>query len=117
MNWLKNYLLPAGSRDHEVTTPFRRHRLALPVGIIALMLIFTSAAARAEGPRTAQKDSVTPPPVPVDVQVERGNEAFLVGHATGTQNYVCLPCDATKPNCPFGVAYSLFTPQATLFDD
>src|SRR5262249_32395195 len=38
-----------------------------------------------------------------------GNTAFLKGHATGTQNYVCLPAGAA-----FG--YVLFTPEATLFD-
>jgi hypothetical protein len=35
---------------------------------------------------------------------------FLVGHAAGTQNYVCRPSGA-------GVAYVLFTPEATLFDE
>ena len=35
---------------------------------------------------------------------------FLVGHGFGTQNYVCLPSGA-------GVAFTLFTPEATLFDD
>ena len=54
-------------------------------------------------------EDVTPPPVPGNIQVEAGNRAFLVGHATGTQNYVCLP-SAT------GFAWSLFTPQATLFN-
>lgn len=38
--------------------------------------------------------------------------AFLVGHATGTQNYVCLPSPTLGR-----VAWTLFTPQATLFDD
>src|SRR5262249_36262476 len=33
-----------------------------------------------------------------------------VGHAIGTQNYVCLPSGS-------GFAYSLFTPEATLFKD
>ena len=50
---------------------------------------------------------VTPPSVPTDIQVEAGNIAFLVGHALGTQNYVCKPSGA-------GVAYVLFTPEATL---
>lgn len=58
----------------------------------------------------AGHNRVTPPPVPAKLEVEPGNEAFLVGHATGTQNYVCLP-SAT------GFAWSLFTPEATLFDD
>jgi hypothetical protein len=50
--------------------------------------------------------------------VEDGNEAFFVGHAIGTQNYVCVPCDITKAGCPStGVVFALFTPQATLFND
>ena len=39
-----------------------------------------------------------------------GHEAFLVGHASGAQNYVCLPDGS-------GFAWTLFGPQATLFDD
>jgi Protein of unknown function (DUF3455) len=34
---------------------------------------------------------VTPPAVPGNLQVEDGNKAFLIAHASGTQNYVCLP--------------------------
>jgi hypothetical protein len=51
----------------------------------------------------------TPPPVPAAVQVPAGNRLFFVGHASGTQNYVCLPSGS-------GVKFVLFTPQATLFD-
>jgi hypothetical protein len=60
------------------------------------------ASAPAAGP-------LTPPPVPANIEVPEGNTAFLVGHAVGTQNYVCLPAGAR-------FAWSLFTPQATLFD-
>ena len=58
----------------------------------------------------AHAGKVTPPPVPPDLKVDDGNHAFLVGHAIGTQNYVCAP-SAT------GVAYVLFTPEATLYND
>ena len=58
----------------------------------------------------AHAGQVTPPPVPPELKVDAGNHAFLVGHAFGTQNYVCAP-SAT------GVAYVLFTPEATLFND
>jgi hypothetical protein len=62
------------------------------------------------------------PPVPPGLQVPAGNKAFLVGHAVGTQNYICLPCpNATTPAamCPdaSGFAFILFTPEATLFND
>ena len=49
------------------------------------------------------------PPVPAAIQVPAGNELFRVGHAVGTQNYVCLPSGS-------GVKFTLFTPQATLFE-
>jgi hypothetical protein len=52
----------------------------------------------------------TPPPVPDNIQVPAGNRAFLEGHAFGTQNYICLPQGAD-------VAWTLFGPQATLFND
>ena len=58
----------------------------------------------------AHAEKVTPPTVPPELKVDEGNHAFLVGHAIGTQNYVCAP-SAT------GVAYVLFTPEATLFND
>jgi Protein of unknown function (DUF3455) len=78
----------------------------------AVLLITGVAALGATLAVTAQAghDRVSPPPVPAKLEVEPGHEAFLVGHAIGTQNYVCLP-SAT------GFAWSLFTPEATLFGD
>ena len=52
-----------------------------------------------------------PMPVPANIQVPAGNKFFLVGHGAGTQNYICLPSGTA------GVKYTLFTPQATLFND
>ena len=75
---------------------------------------------QASGPNTAAIQSSVngkPPSVPAGIGVEPGNEVFLVGHGRGTQNYVCSPCDPTRPKCPLGVAFTLFTPQATLFND
>ena len=63
-----------------------------------------AAAARHAG-------KVTPPPVPANLQVPAGNNAFLVGHAVGTQNYVCAALR------PLASPIVLFTPQATLFSD
>ena len=54
-------------------------------------------------------DAVTPPAVPSNLQVPAGHEPFLVGHASGTQNYICLPSNA-------GFSWTFFGPQATLFD-
>ena len=61
----------------------------------------------------ANADEVTPPTVPPNLQVDAGSRAFLLGHAIGTQNYVCAPSTTS----PSGVAWTLFTPVATLFDD
>ena len=63
---------------------------------------FVAAAGRAGG--------ATPPPMPANIQTPAGNKVFLVGHAVGTQNYVCLPSGT-------GVKFTLFTPQATLFKE
>ncbi len=64
-------------------------------------------------PARAASVVITPPPVPANIRVPAGNTAFLVGHGVGTQNYVCAP----SPSSPSGVAYALFTPEATLFND
>jgi Protein of unknown function (DUF3455) len=64
-------------------------------------------------PQPAHADRVRPPDVPNSIKVPAGNKVFLKGHAVGTQNYICLP--SSPPNPPF--AWTLFGPQATLFDD
>jgi hypothetical protein len=92
-------------------------RRILPAFATALALAFTVSL-----PQPAHAREVTPPPVPAAIQVPEGNEAFLEGHAVGTQNYICLPCGpgTQTPTCPLssrGFAWTLFTPQATLFSD
>ena len=71
------------------------------------------AALATLAPQGARADTIAPPSVPPDLAVPAGNNPFLVGHAFGTQNYICLPSAAS----PTGFAYSLFTPEATLLDD
>lgn len=61
-------------------------------------------------PSPAYADDTIPPPVPTNIQVPAGNKLFLVGHAIGTQNYICVPSGTS-------VRFVLFTPEATLFDD
>jgi hypothetical protein len=75
-----------------------------------LAALGVALAVAAAQPANAQ--TVTPPPVPSTIVIEEGNEAFLVGHATGTQNYVCVPTPTIGK-----VDWNLFTPEATLFDD
>jgi hypothetical protein len=81
--------------------------------------ILRTAAATAFGlvstvalPQAAHAQTVTPPPVPAGLEVEAPNEAFLLGRGVGTQNYVCQPADSLGR-----VAWTLFTPEATLFSD
>ena len=86
----------------------RRHAVILTaVCSAALGLMITT------GVSAAGADDFTPPRVPDLLEVEDGNVVFLVGHGFGTQNYVCAPSTTSVT----GVAFSLFTPQATLFDD
>jgi hypothetical protein len=53
---------------------------------------------------------ITPPPVPTGLEVPPGHTPFLLGHATGTQNYVCIFFDPD-------FVWTFFGPQATLFND
>ena len=63
-------------------------------------------------PHTAQAQVITPPEVPAGLEVKAPNEVFLLGRGVGTQNYAC------QPSASLGrVAWTLFTPEATLFDD
>ena len=92
-------------------------RRILPIACAtALAVAFTVSL-----PHPARADRVTPPPVPSNIQVPAGNEAFLEGYAVGTQDYICLPCpNAITPaaTCPAsGFAWAFFGPQATLFND
>jgi len=75
------------------------------IGVLGSALI-TSLA------QTAHAQTVTPPPVPANIAVPAPNHAFLVGHGVGTQNYVCAPGRSLGQ-----VEWTLFTPEATLFDD
>lgn len=59
--------------------------------------------------QSAHAHKVTPPDVPVEIQVPEGNVVFLKGQAVGTQNYACSPSGAS-------FAWVLFTPEATLFN-
>ena len=92
---MKNCIAPAN----------RNTRRILPIACAtALAAAFTVSLSH-----PAHADEVNPPPVPSNIQVPAGSKAFLVGHAVGTQDYVCLPSGT-------GVKFVLFTPQATLFN-
>ena len=58
---------------------------------------------------TAQR--VTPPTTPIAITPLVGNSAFLVGHAEGTQGYLCLPTSTGDTSWTVNPA----RPEATLF--
>jgi hypothetical protein len=72
--------------------------------------VFIAAALSLAAPFAALATNVNPPKVPDILAVPAGSKAFLIGHAVGTQNYICLPDGA-------GAKWVLFGPQATVFDD
>jgi hypothetical protein len=74
--------------------------MSIALAIVAL----TTAAPQAAAP------VIVPPAVPSNLEPLDGSTAFLIGHARGTQNYVCLPNGGA-------FSWTLFGPQATLFDD
>lgn len=75
----------------------------------AVTTVFATALI-AMTPVTAIAQRIAAPVVPNTLQVPAGNRAFLLGHATGTQNYICLPSAS-------GFSWTLVGPQATLFND
>jgi hypothetical protein len=75
----------------------------------AAALAFGFSIALAPG---AQAQTVSPPPVPANIAVPDSSQAFFVGRGVGTQNYSCAPGKSLGR-----VAWTLFTPEATLFDD
>jgi hypothetical protein len=88
------------STGHHIT-----RRIKLIACISALGTAFVVAL-----PQVGHAQNVTPPPVPDRLQVTDGSEAFLIGHAFGTQDYVCAASGS-------GVAFVLTTPEAVLFDN
>jgi hypothetical protein len=79
--------------------------LLTTLGITALVVTSTASQAQPAHP----EHGIALPNLPGNIQVPAGNTAFLIGHATGTQNYICLPSGNT-------FAFKLFTPEATLFN-
>ena len=91
--------------NRSATKHWAKHRASAIIGARALAVTIALTM-----PALSYADRVDPPAVPAAIQVPAGNKAFLVGHAVGTQNYICLPANA-------GFAWTLSTPQATLFND
>jgi len=90
--------------EHCIESRVRASRLSVPIAT-ALALALTISLTH-----PAHAGEVTVPRVPDNIQVPAPSVPYLVGHAVGTQNYVCLPSGA-------GFKFTLFTPEATLFDE
>jgi hypothetical protein len=90
------------TKVQQAARGFLRTAAATAFGLVSIVAL----------PQPAHAQTVTPPPVPAGLEVEPPNEAFLLGRGVGTQNYVCQPVDSLGR-----VAWTLFTPEATLFSD
>jgi len=90
------------NRGHHIT---RRIRLIACIGALATAFVVAL-------PQVGHAQNVTPPPVPDKLQkpIPEGSVAFLIGHAFGSQDYVCAASGS-------GVAFVLTTPEAVLFDN
>jgi hypothetical protein len=86
--------------QHQIT------RGILRIGCVTALAVACTFAL----PQAARAERVERPSVPDKLNVLGDNKPFIVGHATGTQNYVCVPSGA-------GFVWNLFTPEATLFTE
>jgi Protein of unknown function (DUF3455) len=66
-----------------------QHAVLSAVGVTALIL--TSSMSLSVPAFAGDKPTLTPPVVPPAIAVPPGNTAYILGHATGTQGYICLP--------------------------
>jgi Protein of unknown function (DUF3455) len=78
--------------------------------LAALATLAVSGVAPAHEKAPDTKAEITSPITPVAIAPPAGNSAFLVGHAVGTQGYVCLP---TSTGASWTVSNA--RPEATLF--
>ena len=79
------------------------HRGLLAVAFVIACAFFTTAA-------SAQ---INVPPTPTLITAPEGAKAFLVGHAKGTQGYVCLPTAPGADTASWTINPA--RPEATLF--
>lgn len=89
---------------HQATGARRVCRLHV---VILTLTCLTTTAARARTHR------IIPPTSPSAITPPAGNSAFLLGHAVGTQGYVCLPTSAGASTASWTV--NAARPEATLF--
>jgi hypothetical protein len=78
--------------------------------LAALATLALSGIASAQEKPQDKKEEITSPTTPAAITPPAGSSAFLVGHAVGTQGYVCLPTST-------GASWTVNNarPEATLF--
>src|SRR5262245_35246003 len=84
-----------------------QHHITRRISRIAFITLGTAIMTAL--PHVAHAQRLTPPSVPGKL-VPEGNYVYLIGHAFGTQDYVCAASGG-------GVAFVLTTPEAVLFDN
>jgi Protein of unknown function (DUF3455) len=80
------------------------------LAVAALATLSVSGIAYAQGRAEDSQDQIPNPNAPAALTPPAGNSAFLLGHAVGTQGYVCLP---TSTGASWTV--NAARPEATLF--
>jgi hypothetical protein len=75
-----------------------------------IALVVATTGALGSPAQAGPKVVVSRPSVPTNLEAPAGFEPFLVRHASGTQNYICVPA-AT----PTGGDWLFLGPQATVF--
>jgi len=86
----------------------RRNARVRALSIVAFALGCALGAAT-----EAQAQNIASPTTPAIITPPSGNTAFLVGHAQGTQGYICLPTSAGASTASWTVKGA--RPEATLF--
>jgi hypothetical protein len=91
------------------------HRTINALLVISLVVVIITLGCAFGASAHAQAQRITPPTTPGAITPPAGNSTFLVGHAVGTQGYVCLPTSAGASTASWTVDAA--RPEATLFAD
>ena len=92
----------------EFGPAYEEYRRRVPM-LVPRVMAFVLTCAMASAPVAQAAERPEPPAVPAEIQVPAGFPLFGVGHAVGTQGYVCVAKGGQYSWTPFG-------PQATVFD-
>src|SRR5512132_644853 len=76
--------------------------------LVACVSALAGALTTSVSPPAHANPDLSPPLVPPNLEVPAQNKVFLVGHAAGTQQYICLFSGSSFD-------WTFFGPQATLF--